>query len=559
MTQPSAATAATVLPVVLQAPELQLARSPDGDEQSAPVPASAGPGTPLKSYRLRGKQPARRAGGSRIKRRRLCGKQPAPREGCSEGRGVADGALAAEAWTEVVALSEDAQRQHVHYTHVRTFKAGDRQPSSFTRAEFWEHMERVYREVYPWPANPAGSILLFGTVAKERHAEHKDLEHREEHHHAATYCCKRHYWNKVARHSYSVYKVKLNAVAHDGYFSMYSYVTRESAKKPLSELDQELFLSSLHPRGDDLRKLLELGAVHARAVGGRSAKNAPGKDKGKRVRSGDIYELVSSKKVGSALELQALACAEAAKGDTRLAHFCTSMGAEKVGQLVRSAASVLEAPAALRACQASRMDLLRDAASQKPCICNGKWIRGALMVLENNRENVNAFCRDVCKALEVGALRGTNIAIVGEPGCGKSMLFEPFGDIFKVMGKPQKKSSFSLTNALDAHILLWQDYKHHEETVGFEDLLSLIVGEQVEVRVPHQANTPFRNKAPLFYTSNSMLRVTREDPQETAKLNAAMHERFCYREWRTPIPHWMRQSDFPRCARCCAQFYLTYR
>ena len=89
----------------------------------------------------------------------------------------------------------------------------------------------------PEPANHSGSILLFGAVAKECHAVAED-ETRDEHHHAPTYNSKRHYWRKVADLSYSRYRVKLNAVAHDGYYSMYRYITQESRKKPQSELDQ---------------------------------------------------------------------------------------------------------------------------------------------------------------------------------------------------------------------------------------------------------------------------------------------------------------------------------
>ena len=33
---------------------------------------------------------------------------------------ISRSALAAEAWAEVTSLAEDAQRQHVHYTHVPT-------------------------------------------------------------------------------------------------------------------------------------------------------------------------------------------------------------------------------------------------------------------------------------------------------------------------------------------------------------------------------------------------------------------------------------------------------
>ena len=53
---------------------------------------------------------------------------------------IGDDALAQEAMVEVTALGPDAQRQHVHYTHVRTFNEEDRQPESFSRQQFWEHM-----------------------------------------------------------------------------------------------------------------------------------------------------------------------------------------------------------------------------------------------------------------------------------------------------------------------------------------------------------------------------------------------------------------------------------
>ena len=79
-------------------------------------------------------------------RRRISGKskppaayfEPAPTELVQSS--IGDDALAQEAMVEVTALGPDAQRQHVHYTHVRTFNEEDRQPESFSRQEFWEHM-----------------------------------------------------------------------------------------------------------------------------------------------------------------------------------------------------------------------------------------------------------------------------------------------------------------------------------------------------------------------------------------------------------------------------------
>ena len=127
------------------------------------------------------------------------------------------------------------------------------------------------------------------------------------------------------------------------------------------------------------------------------------------------------------------------------------------------------------------------------------------------------------------------------------------------MGKPGRGSSFPLAGAADADLLFWQDWKHDDATVLFEDLLSLLVGERSDARVPHQRSMPFRNTSPLFYTSNSPLRVNRHDPALTASLNAAMAERFTTRVWRTPLPMGQRVTNFPRCSRCCAAFYLMHR
>lgn len=54
--------------------------------------------------------------------------------------------------------------------------------------------------------------------------------------------------------------VQLNAVAHDGYTSMFAYLRSPTAKKPLPELDPEPYFSEYHPQGEALRKLLRMGA-----------------------------------------------------------------------------------------------------------------------------------------------------------------------------------------------------------------------------------------------------------------------------------------------------------
>ena len=235
------------------------------------------------------------------------------------------------------------------------------------------------------------------------------------------------------------------------------------------------------------------------------------------------------------------------------------MGDEKLRQAIDNAIAVLEAPQAMLDQAASRMELLRRAAVGSPCTCDGAWIPGAKWVLQNNHEDIAAFCNDVCRALEVGARRGTNMALVGAPGSGKSMLFEPFDGIYKVMGKPQSGSSFPLAGAIGATVLVWQDWKHDDKTVAFEDLLSFFVGELVDIRVPHQRNVSYRNTSPLFYTSNSILQTVRHDAGLMDRLNAAMAERFTTRVWRNPLPMQGRAADFHVAADAAPHASLMHR
>ena len=104
------------------------------------------------------------------------------------------------------------------------------------------------------------------------------------------------------------------------------------------------------------------------------------------------------------------------------------------------------------------------------------------------------------------------------------MLSEPFTGIFDVAGKPQKNSTFPLAGVLDCHVMLWQDYKHEDKSLGFEDLLALLVGETLAIRVPNKPNVEHRNTAPMFFTSNSPLCVARPDPQ-TISVSQYCHER----------------------------------
>ena len=150
-------------------------------------------------------------------------------------------------------------------------------------------------------------------------------------------------------------------------------------------------------------------------------------------RSGDIYQLVADMSVRTVLDVHVMASKNAQQGDTRLAQFCNSVGVDKLSELIRSAVAIVNAPATLAMKASTRIERLRLAASDGHCSCNGDWIPGAIRVLTNNREDLNGFCADVLCALRFGACRGTNMTVVGVPGSGKSMVFEPFNLIFQVI------------------------------------------------------------------------------------------------------------------------------
>ena len=79
-----------------------------------------------------------------VRKRRLRDKQPTPAYYALPAPAFA--ALADEAWSELMSLSNDARWKDVHYVHVRTNHPDHRQRSSFTREQFWRHISSTYRQ-----------------------------------------------------------------------------------------------------------------------------------------------------------------------------------------------------------------------------------------------------------------------------------------------------------------------------------------------------------------------------------------------------------------------------
>ena len=490
-----------------------------------------------------------------MRRTRVRGKQRAPAHYMLSA--PAFQALADEAWSEVAALADDARRKHVHWVHVRTANPEHKQPSSFTREEFYLHLSRCYKDVYPEPANSSGSILLFGMVAKEKHAAAAGAD-RDEHHHCPCYTSLRHYWAPVARRSLEL-GVKLHAARHEGYTTMYVYVTCPSPRKPLAELDAAVWFSPDHPRGEVLQRLLAVGNRSVLGLARKQTRQGNGAvvEQAKRFRPTDVYAFVAATGVRTVGEMLQRAHAEAAVGHTRLAEFCTTHRPEDVQQYLSSAWSVHEAPQRALESDPDRIAKLRRAA-ETACVCGGFWVPGITYVLQNNHEDGGQFCSDVLRALTLGARRGVNMAISGPPGCGKSTVFEAMDLIFRVCAKPPgSDGKFALAGVIGAEVLLWQEFVWEPQMRAFEDLLALMASERVGIRRPRQEPEQYKNRAPMFYTAWQPLTYSGREPQKMIVYNQAMGERFKTRRWTVPLPQEGRLQQFPQCAHCFATWLLT--
>ena len=53
------------------------------------------------------------------------------------------------------------------------------------------------------------------------------------------------------------------------------------------------------------------------------------------------------------------------------------------------------------------------------------------------------------------------MAIVGEPGCGKSMILQPLEEIFRTMPPPEDGSTFPWAGIVNVDVTLWQDFEYN--------------------------------------------------------------------------------------------------
>lgn len=374
----------------------------------------------------------------------------------------------------LAALPGDARRQCMHFTQCRTHDEHMVQPEQLTREQLWNIINLCYLEGYPDARSPTQSILLFGLVVKEKHKDAPQEADCSEHHHLIAFCSQKHYWSRIRKIAAKKYKIHVNAVAHDGYSSMYRYLRCATKKKPIHELDEDPWFSPLHPKGEKLKELLEHGEKTRKARAERNkAPDEVGAPPAVDVRSvfGFAFNWVIDKQLrGSvgALQLQGDAASEVQAGRPRLMEFVRKHRNDLADQIAFMW-ELVEAPKRMARMKTPRQELLLQAATMtmdpqlfaKTC-ANGDCKCADLYekILDYQGVSSCEFRHLLFETLTAGREKGNATMIVGGKDSGKTTITQPAAQIFNAMPTPQSDSFCPLQNCRGYEVFLWQDLRY---------------------------------------------------------------------------------------------------
>ena len=467
----------------------------------------------------------------------------------------------------MVPLPMDARRRHVHYTHYRTQNPEDIQPWQLTREQFWNHMSTCFLECYPDTTSPTGSFLQFGAVAKELHNDAEKEEDRSEHHHCPTFASNKYYWKKVRNHSAEKYHIQLNAVAHEGYSTMFMYVRVPTAKKPLHELDAQLFLSPGHPEGAELAELLKNGAKYMQVRSGRQ----PGEASGSMSSTiAIVYNWVIDKKLRKrkgAMQLEADAVSEMTAGRPKLLEFVRRHQDNLEDQL-EFCWRLHEAPRRMERLSLSRVEILRDYAFADHACSNGHSRCGEHYnrILHHQGVTPTIFIDMLYDALDRGRQKGNAVMVVGGKDTGKTTVTEPARVIFKSMATPQADSFCPLEACRGYELFLWQDFRFapghprkDEQGLRLDEGTwnRLLEGLPARIGVAKSSGSKdfeFEEDVAFIFTGPFELTAYRNglpDAVETAQLSCRMR----YIHFSRPSPQSIDRK-FKTCAACWSKWLL---
>jgi hypothetical protein len=380
--------------------------------------------------------------------------------------------------------------------------------------------------------------------------------------------------------------------SHDYYWTSFVYLTVPGAgpgDKTEADLDASPWLSTGHPSVKDMIADIPRGA---RAVdkerirrflqvqtGVQSAANVALTDK-------DFAAHVVSKGLNSVLALQAWV------GSSRVqlcqnpqalsqADHMTLIGVEAymykhqadISRRVQFALDAAGAPELFALKNACAWDLVVQASSKKPCVCQGQWqaLTHDLLAkqlqaypadgLPDEKPTADALRAAIKKALQQGCGKRLNVFIYGPKDVGKSHVLKPLIEIFgeHAFTRPVgSRSNYPLQDLFEKKVVVLQDLRVNTFKMPFADLLVWFEGEAFRVPLPqnhYRGDKLYNERAPVFASGGSKLRISPHEVFElgvdAAKQNDMMDARWTYFHHPASL---QVCADCAPCARCFAMW-----
>jgi hypothetical protein len=252
------------------------------------------------------------------------------------------------------------------------------------------------------------------------------------------------------------------------------YLKCPTTKKPVHELDPKPWASPLHPEGDELKQLLEVGEKLRQARAAKRKLTEPETEGAKpEVKSlfGAAFNWIVDRDLhgtAGALQFQADATTELAAGRPRLLEFVRKHRNDLADQ-IEFVWELLDSPARLTRFSTPRRQLLLEAAcpssahdckqqcAMKSCTCANTY--ESILTFQNvSSVEVRHY---LYECLTAGREKGNALMFVGGKDSGKTTITQPSTKIYKCMPTPQADSFCPLQNSRGFEVFMWQDFRYN--------------------------------------------------------------------------------------------------
>jgi len=270
------------------------------------------------------------------------------------------------------------------------------------------------------------------------------------------------------------------------YNAAYNYVTKE---------DTEVYHSDGHPNLADAKSPR---TKHAMAANKRRHSKSKSLDFGESSASSSKRVKLSEREVGNFIikhniktytELLAVADEREEAGENDLSDFVWKRKEDWLRGCIKKAwdkSKAREEVAALK--NHDRVEMLIEAKTRLPCVCEGVWLKLAKEVLQLNGIDEKEFAKAIYTNLELGRAKFRNVILVGATNRAKTFLLKPMRLIYdRFMFENPAGHKFGWGGCKDKTVFLLQDFRWNFELIKWSDFL-LLLDEDETVKLPAPRN-----------------------------------------------------------------------